>query len=170
MTAVRQVVNPDPMQARTNARLAAVQALYQMEATGAGVDSVILEFRMHRLGGEVEGRLLHEADDDYFAALVLGVVRLQAKIDPMIERRLAKAWTLARLDATARAILRASAYELLHNVDVPARAIMNEYVEIANAFSSGDDLRFINAVLDAVAHDLRPEEFTSGAAGRAIPS
>lgn len=154
------------MQARTNARLAAVQALYQMEAIGEGVENVILEFRTHRLGGDIEGRLLHEADEDYFTELLRGVVRLQAKIDPLIEKRLASAWTLARLDSTARAILRAAAYELVHRAETPARAIINEYLEIANAFFGDDDPRFINAVLDAMARDIRAEEFSGDQARR----
>lgn len=159
-------MNSDPMQARTNSRLAAVQALYQMEAGGAGVESVILEFRTHRLGGDIEGRLLHEADEDYFVDLLRGVVRLQAKIDPQIEKRLAKSWTLARLDSTARAILRAAAYELIHRADTPAKAIINEYLELANAFLGDEDRRFINAVLDAMARDIRADEFAGGQARR----
>lgn len=156
----------DPMQSRTNARLAAVQALYQMEAVGAGVESVILEFRTHRLGGDIEGCLLHEADEEFFSELLRGVIRLQSKIDPQIERRLAKSWTLARLDATARAILRAAAFELASRPDIPARSIINEYLEIANAFFGEDDPRFINAVLDVLARELRADEFESAANGR----
>lgn len=159
-------MNSDPMQARTNSRLAAVQALYQMEAGGAGVESVILEFRTHRLGGDIDGRLLHEADEDYFVDLLRGVVRLQAKIDPQIEKRLAKSWTLARLDSTARAILRAAAYELIHRAETPARAIINEYLELANAFLGEDDPRFINAVLDAMAREIRADEFAGDQARR----
>src|SRR3990167_3114652 len=154
------------MQARTNSRLAAVQALYQMEAGGAGVESVILEFRTHRLGGDIDGRLLHEADEDYFVDLLRGVVRLQAKIDPQIEKRLAKSWTLARLDSTARAILRAAAYELIHREITPARAIINEYLELANAFLGAGAPRFINAVLDAMARDIRADEFAGDQARR----
>ena len=154
------------MQARTNSRLAAVQALYQMETGGAGVESVIVEFRAHRLGGDIEGRLLHEADEDFFIDLLRGVIRLQSKIDPRIERRLAKSWTLARLDATARAILRAAAYELIHRAETPAPAIINEYLELAKAFFGDEDPRFINAVLDAMARDIRAEEFADGQARR----
>ena len=150
------------MQARTNSRLAAVQALYQMEASGVGVESVIVEFRTHRLGGDIEGRLLHDADEAFFMELLRGVIRLQTKIDRLIEKRLAKSWTLARLDSTARAILRAAAYELVHRADIPARAIINEYIEIANAFFGDEDPRFISAVLDAMARDLRAEELTGG--------
>lgn len=154
------------MQARTNSRLAAVQALYQMETGGAGVESVIVEFRAHRLGGDIEGRLLHEADEDFFIDLLRGVIRLQSKIDPRIERRLAKSWTLARLDATARAILRAAAYELIHRAETPAPAIINEYLELAKAFFGDEDPRFINAVLDAMARDIRAREFSDVQARR----
>ncbi len=154
------------MQARTNARLAAVQALYQMEAADVGLESVILEFRTHRLGGDIDGNALHDADDEFFAELMRGVIRLQSKIDPLIEKRLAKSWTLPRLDATARAILRAASFELLSRPDIPARSIINEYLDIANAFFVGDDPRFINAVLDAIARDARLEEFEDAGDGR----
>lgn len=139
-----------------------MQALYQMEASGVGVESVIVEFRTHRLGGDIEGRLLHDADEDFFMELLRGVIRLQTKIDRLIEKRLAKSWTLARLDSTARAILRAAAYEFVHRADIPARAIINEYIEIANAFFGDEDPRFISAVLDAMARDLRAEELAGG--------
>lgn len=154
------------MQARTNSRLAAVQALYQMETGGAGVESVIVEFRTHRLCGDIDGRLLHEADEDFFVDLLRGVIRLQSKIDPQIEKRLAKSWTLARLDSTARAILRAAAYEFIHRADTPAPAIINEYLELAKAFFGDEDPRFINAVLDAMARDIRADEFAGGRTGK----
>lgn len=153
-------MRPDPMQAKTNARLAAVQALYQMDAVGAGVETVILEFRTHRLGGEIEGSLLHEADEDFFIALVRGVVSAQEKIDREIEQRLAGGWTLGRLDATARAILRSAVYELIHTSATPARVVINEYAEIAKAFFN-DDASFINAVLDASARRIRGDELSA---------
>ena len=155
------------MRARTNARLAAVQGLYQMEAGGAGVESVIDDFRDHEIGATIDGRPLHEADIDYFAEVVRGVIRLQAKIDPLIERRLKAPWTLHRLDATARGILRAAAYELIHRADFPARVVINEYLEIAKAFFGDDDPKFINAVLDAMARETRSGEFESDRLGRA---
>lgn len=143
---------------RTVSRLGAVQALYQLDMTGAGVETVILEFRTTRLGGELEGVALHDADDAFFEDLVRGVVRLQARLDPFIQRKLAKNWTLARIDSTARAILRAGLFELTERADVPARVVIDEYVEIANAFFDGDEPAFINGVLDAAARDLRKEE------------
>jgi N utilization substance protein B len=133
--------------ARSSARLAAVQALYQMETSGAGVESVIAEFIEHRLDG---------ADGGHFADILRGVVERQRKIDPLIDRHLAKHWTLARLDATARAILRAGVYELIARDDIPAAAAIDEYVELARAFfDDGDEPRFINAVLDAAAREAR---------------
>lgn len=145
---------------RTAARLAAVQALFQMDAAGAGVESVIREFIDHRLDGEIEGAPLHEADADFFADVTRGVVSSQRRIDPYIERQLAKNWTLARLDATARAILRAGLFELIMRADVPYRVVIDEYVEIAKAFfGEGDEPRFVNAVLDAAARDARPDEY-----------
>lgn len=136
-------------QARSAARLAAVQALYQMEASGAGVEGVIAEFIEHRL--DADG-----ADAEHFADVLRGVVERQRKIDPLIERHLAKNWTLGRLDATARAILRAGVYELIARDDVPTAAAIDEYVELAKAFfDDGDERRFINGVLDAAAREAR---------------
>jgi N utilization substance protein B len=145
--------------ARTAARLAAVQALYQMETAGTGVDAVVREFVIHRLGGEIEGAALHEADAEFFADITRGVVANQRRIDPYIERQLARNWTLARLDATARAILRAALYEMTMRPEIPFRVVIDEYVEIAKAFfGDADEPGFINAVLDAAAQDARPDE------------
>ncbi|MEO0400029.1 MAG: transcription antitermination factor NusB [Pseudomonadota bacterium] len=143
---------------RTTARLAAVQALYQMERTGIGVDSVILEFKHHRLGGDIDGVLLHDADDAFFEDAVRGVVRTQTKLDPYLERNLAANWTLKRIDSTARAILRAGLYELTARPDVPANVVINEYVALAKAFFDSDETGFINGVLDKAARELRSEE------------
>jgi N utilization substance protein B len=143
---------------RTAARLAAVQALYQMETAGAGVETVIREFNAHRLGADIEGVSIHDADAEFFADIARGVIEMQRKIDPVIERNLAANWKLHRIDATARAILRAGVFELSRRADIPFRVVIDEYVELANAFFEGDEPRFINAVLDAVARDARKEE------------
>lgn len=148
---------------RSQARLAAVQALYQMEASGAGAESVILEFRAHRLGAEIDGASLREADPEFFADIARGAVEAQRRIDPFIARCLAKGWTLARLDATARAILRAAFYELMKRPDIPCRAVIDEYVSIANGFFDGAEPKFINAVLDRAAREARPDEFAESA-------
>lgn len=150
-----------PRQARTVARLAAVQALYQMELAGAGVETVVREFADHRFGGDVEGGSgpgetpLAAADEAFFADLVRGVVADQAVIDRAIVRRLAQGWKLERLDATVRAILRAGTFELLRRHDVPVEVAIDEYVELAKAFFDPTEAGFINAALDAVAGDVR---------------
>jgi len=143
------------IQPRSVARLAAVQALYQMEVSGAGVDSVVREFGEHRFDRDVEGERLAAADETFFAELAKGVVTNQAKIDQGIVKRLASGWRLERLDATARAVLRAGAYELMYRPDVPTEVVINEYVEIAKSFFEGPESGFINGALDAIARDAR---------------
>ena len=143
------------IQPRSVARLAAVQALYQMEVSGAGVDSVIREFGEHRFDRDVEGEQLAAADETFFADLARGVVANQAKIDQGIVKRLASGWRLERLDATARAVLRAGAFELMYRSDVPTEVVINEYVEIAKSFFEGPEAGFINGALDAIARDAR---------------
>jgi transcription antitermination protein NusB len=145
--------------ARSAARLAAVQALYQMEASGQGVLATIAEFETHRLGGEMEGERLHGTDRKFFAEILNGAVEVQARLDPYLERQLAKGWTLARIDATARAILRAGLYELIRRPDVPSKVVISEYLEVAKAFFDDDEPKFINAVLDAAARQARADEF-----------
>ncbi len=150
----------DGATARSAARLAAVQALYQMESSGKGVDAVINEFREFRLGSEMDGERLHKADAAFFADILTGTIETQRRLDPYIERQLAKGWKLARLDATARAILRAGLYELIRRPDVPFKVVINEYLDIANAFFDGDEPKFINGVLDSAARAARDDEFT----------
>ncbi|MEE4209574.1 MAG: transcription antitermination factor NusB [Parvularcula sp.] len=146
---------------RTLARLGAVQALYQMEHSGQGVDAVVREFQHHRLGSELDGEAIREADDEFFADLVRGVIDAQKPIDPLINRNLREGWTLKRLDATARAVLRCAGYELVRRPDIPAAVVIDEYVEIANDFfgEGEQEPRFINAVLEASARQARPDEF-----------
>lgn len=145
-------------QSRSVARLAAVQALYQMEVSGTGVEAVVREFSDHRfdraIGGE-EGEALAAADEVFFAELVRGVVAEQRRIDPAIARRLAQGWRLERLDATVRAILRAGAFELAHRPDVPVEVVINEYVDLARSFFEGPEPGFVNAALDGLARDVR---------------
>jgi N utilization substance protein B len=143
------------IQPRSVARLAAVQALYQMEVSGAGVDSVIREFSEHRFDRDVEGEQLAAADETFFAELAKGVVSNQSKIDQGIVKRLASGWKLERLDATARAVLRAGAFELMYRPDVPTEVVINEYVELAKSFFEGPESGFINGALDAIARDAR---------------
>lgn len=151
--------------ARSTSRLAAVQALYQMDISQADVTAVITQFTRHRFGHEVEGAYYDQADEPFFKDLVLGVVRAQREIDPLIGKHLAQGWRLARIDSILRAILRAAAYELQERKDVPLKVIINEYVNIAHAFFSGDEPRVVNGILDAIARQLRAPELGSLAHG-----
>ncbi len=138
------------------ARLAAVQALYQMETAGAGVEAVVREFRDHRFGGDLEVVRLADADEAYFAEIVRGVVGRQAEIDRLVTVRLAAGWKLSRLDATTRALLRAGAWELLAAPDTPTEVVLDEYVELAKAFhEKASEWGFVNGALDAVAREVR---------------
>ena len=143
--------------ARTVARLAAVQALYQMELAGEGVDTVIAEFSNHRFDSDMEGEPLAEADEAYFAEIVRGVVGSQRDIDTAVKARLASNWRLERLDSTLRALLRAGAWELRDRRDVPREIVIDEYVELAKAFFDDAEAKFVNAALDGVARDVRPK-------------
>lgn len=142
-------------QARSVARLAAVQALYQMEVSSAGAETVIREFAEHRFDRDVEDMSLASADEAFFADLVRGVVEHQKQVDLAVARRLAQGWRLERLDATVRAILRSGAYELSHRPDVPTEVVIDEYVELAKSFFEGPEPGFVNGALDAVAQDVR---------------
>ncbi|ATQ42777.1 transcription antitermination factor NusB [Caulobacter mirabilis] len=141
--------------ARTVARLAAVQALYQMEMTGVGGDAVVREFSEHRFDRDIEGETLGEADEAFFAELVKGVVAEQASIDGAVAHRLASGWRLERVDSTVRAILRAGAWELIRRRDVPTEVVIDEYVEIAKSFFEGAEPGFVNGALDGIARDAR---------------
>jgi transcription antitermination protein NusB len=141
--------------ARTVARLAAVQALYQMELGGQGVDTVVEEFRNHRFDADLDGEPLAEADEAWFAEIVQGVVAGQKAIDTAVVARLASGWRIERLDATLRALLRAGAWELREKPDVPREIVIDEYVELAKAFFDAAEAKFVNAALDGVARDAR---------------
>jgi N utilization substance protein B len=141
--------------ARTVARLAAVQALYQLELAGEGVDTVITEFANYRFDGDIDGQVLAEADEEFFAALVRGVVSGRAAIDAAITARLATGWRLERLDSTLRALLRAGAWELRERPDIAREIAIDEYVELAKAFFDPAEAKFVNAALDGVARDAR---------------
>jgi len=141
---------------RSSARLAAVQALYQMELTGMDAETVASEFMEHRFGETVAGEA---PDAEFFGAIVRGVPHHQVEIDRSIARCLSADWKLQRIDSILRAILRAAAFELIARKDVPAKAVIDEYVDIAHAFFSSDEPSFINAALDKLAHRKRAPEF-----------
>ncbi len=144
---------------RSAARLAALQALYQLEIAEGAPDDVIREFIEHRFGREAEAGLMGEQDEVFFTDVVNGVLKNQVEIDQMLARSLAKGWTLARIDAILRALLRGAGYELLKRRDVPARVIIDEYVELARDFFEGDEPKFVNGILDHMAKGNRGEEF-----------
>jgi N utilization substance protein B len=145
-----------PRQARSVARLAAVQALYQMEMSGAGVDAIVREFSQHRFDRDLEGERLAEADEAFFAEVLRGVVMQRATVDAAISRRLAAGWRLDRIDATARAIIRCAVYEMTGTPQTPAEIAIDEYVEVAKSFfGEGAETSFVNGVLDGIARDDR---------------
>ena len=148
-----------PANQRGAARLAAVQALYQMDLGGATLPDVIAEFETNRLGKEVDGEQYRDADAAFFRDIVSGVVGDQRALDPAIDAALTADWRLGRVDATLRAILRSGAFELAHRADVPGRVVISEYVDVAKAFFEGEVPAMVNGVLDTLARQLRPAEF-----------
>ena len=143
---------------RTASRLAAVQALYQIEMAGAPIESVITEFVLHRLGREIDAPDMGDPDPKFFAGLVRGAGLRQSELDRVIAGALTPDWPLERLEAVLRAILRAGAYELLASPDVPAAVVISEYLDISHAFFSGKEPGLVNGVLDRLARTLRPGE------------
>ena len=149
---------------RGAARLAAVQALYQMDIAGKGLNDILAEFESHWLGQEVEGEQYLPAEAAFFRDIVTGVVREQRALDPLIDAALAASWPLKRIETVLRAALRAGAYELEHRKDVPARVVVAEYADVAAAFVERAETGMVNAVLDQLARQLRAEEFAAKAA------
>ena len=148
---------------RGAARLAAVQALYQMDLAATPLNEILGEFEAHWLGREVEGEMYLPAEAAHFRDVVKGVVADQRRLDPMIDAVLTKGWPLVRIETVLRAILRAGVYELDKKPDVPARVVVSEYADIANAFVERDETGMINAVLDQLARQLRAGEFEAAA-------
>jgi N utilization substance protein B len=153
--------------ARSAARLAAVQALYQMDMTAIDMHEVIAEFEAHRLGQEVEGSQYCDAEAAFFRDIVEGVVKEQRQIDPLIDRHLAEGWRLNRVDSILRAILRAGAFEMLKRRDVPARVVITEYVDLAHAFFEGEEPKVVNGILDKLGREERPQDFAREGPGPA---
>lgn len=151
---------PKPI-ARAAARLGAVQALYQMDVGGTDVGETLAQFSSRVVGDDFDDGQCGEADYKHLKEVVDGVVREQKTIDPAVDRILDKAWPIHRLDTTVRAILRAGAYELMFMERVPARVAISEYVDVASAFFDKEEPKFVNGVLDRLARDRRPEDFTA---------
>lgn len=150
---------------KSAARLGAVQALYQMDLAQTPINDIFAEFESHWLGQEVEGTQFPDADVKLFRAVVEGALKEQRRIDPMLDKALASGWPLKRVEAVLRAVLRAGTAELLSRPEVPARVVIAEYVNVAGAFLDKEETGMVNAVLDALAREVRPAEFPgSGAA------
>ena len=146
-------------QRRSVARLYALQALFQMEAAGQVADSVLREFEDHRFGAVYEEGEMAEGDVELFRRTVGDAVNWQARIDQLTDRALVETWPIDRIDPTLRALFRAAGAELVAG-DTPPKVVINEYVEIAKAFfPEGREARFVNAVLDHMAREARPEAF-----------
>jgi transcription antitermination protein NusB len=144
---------------RSAARLAAVQALYEMEVSGKGLTETLTEFEVFWIGREIEGDQYKGADFAFFRDILSGVLMSQGEIDRLIDQTLDRTWPLTRIESVLRAILRAGAYELMKRLDVPVRVAIKEYVDIAAAFFGREESGMMNAVLDAMARHLRAEEF-----------
>jgi len=144
---------------RSAARLAAVQALYQVEMTDAAGSSVAAEFVKHRIGQEIDGDDYVAADPKLFGDLVTGTLARMEELDPIITDALTPEWPLDRLEVILRAILRAATFELVARIDTPARVVITEYVDVAHAFFAGKEPGLANGVLDRIARTLRPSEW-----------
>ncbi len=144
---------------KSAARLFATQALFQMEASGQTADAVGKEFEDFRLGAEIDGEAFAEADVDHFRLLIGSAVNWQAKIDQLTDRALVAKWPIDRIDPTIRALFRAAGAELIEG-ETPPKVVVNEFVDVAKAFfPGGREPKFVNAVLDHVAREVRPEAF-----------
>ena len=152
---------------RSNARLAAVQALYQWEASGQRAEAVVKEFADHRLGEIVDDVQLPPADVKLFTMIVLGAAANVAELDDMIAAVLTEEWTVERLEATLRAVLRCGAFELAHREDVPPRVAIAEYVAVCDAFFGAKETGLVNGILDQLARHLRPGDMEPGGSARA---
>ena len=141
---------------RSASRLAAVQALYQQEMEGTPTPSLIHEFHAHRLGATIEGATYADAEQSFFDDLVSGTVARKDEIDALIADRLADGWSLERLDKPMKAILRVGGYELIARADIPVATVINEYLDVADAFYNKREKGFVNGLLDAIAKVARP--------------
>ena len=140
---------------RSAARLAAVQALFQHQMEKTPVTKLIKEFHDHRLGKEIEDDQYHPAEGDFFDDLVIGVASRLEEIDALVDSKLAKGWTLGRLDKTMLQILRCGTFELVAYDDVPIATVIDEYLDVAHAFFNKKDAGFVNGLLDSIAKQVR---------------
>ena len=141
--------------ARAAARLAAVQALYQLEMEGTKLTVLLTEFHHHRLGATIEDVEYADADVTFFDDVVKGVDARREEIDRLVASKLSADWSLERIDKPMRQILRAGTYELLARADVPVGAVISEYLDVTDAFYDRREKGFVNGILDAVAKEVR---------------
>ncbi|MDQ3139393.1 MAG: transcription antitermination factor NusB [Pseudomonadota bacterium] len=146
---------PARSRSRSAARLAAVQALYQQDMEATPLPKLLHEFHQHRLGATIEDVEYADAEIDFFDDVVSGVDARGQEIDALIAAKLAKGWSLPRLDKPMRQILRAGTYELLARIDVPTGSVISEYVDVASAFYDKKESAFVNGLLDAIAKQVR---------------
>ena len=149
------------LEQRAGARLAVVQALYDMDISGKGVLDALAEFEAHWIGREIDGVAHPPAEVAFFRDLLRGTVEEQRQIDPQIDQALTQGWPLRRIETVLRAILRAGTYELMFRRDVPPRAAISQYVDVAHSFYTGDEPGLVNAVLDRIARKVRGDEMTA---------
>ncbi len=150
---------PTKRQMKSAARLYAVQALFQMEVSGQTVEAVRTEFEDHRFGADYDGDEMIEGDVRHFRAVLDRAVNYQGRIDQLTDRALVAKWPIARIDPTLRALFRAAGAELVEG-DTPPKVAINEYVDVAKAFfPDGKEAKFVNAVLDHMAREAKPEAF-----------
>jgi N utilization substance protein B len=140
---------------RSAARLSAVQALYQQEMDGTPLARLLDEFHQHRLGAEIDDERYTQAEVAFFDDIVRGVTARAEEIDATIEAHLASGWNLARLDKPLRQILRAGTYELMARIDVPTKAVITEYIDVADAFYDKRETGFVNGILDKIGKKVR---------------
>jgi|TARA_R110002072_G_scaffold49863_19_gene135041 N utilization substance protein B len=144
---------------RRATRLAAIQALYQIEITNVAGNAVVAEFLQYRLREDLDGITLGRIDETLFQAIVLGVREQQEELDDMLTAVLADGWKVERLESLLRLILRAGTWELSNRLDIPAKAAITEYVDIAHGFFTGREPAMANGMLDKIARALREEDF-----------
>lgn len=149
------------LEQRSGARLAVVQALYDMDISGKGVLDALAEFEAHWIGREIDGVAHPPAEVAFFRDLLRGTVEEQRQIDPQIDQALTQGWPLRRIETVLRAILRAGTYELMFRKDVPPRAAISQYVDVAHSFYTGDEPGLVNAVLDRIARKVRGDELSA---------
>ncbi len=156
MTAAPQKLPPGAR--RSAARLASVQALYQMDMASTDIQDIVHEFTSYRFASSEYNKGSAQPDATFFKELLQGVMRCQRDIDPVVDEQLAAGWRLVRIDSILRAILRSALFELMERPDVPVKVVINEYIDVAHAFFDAEEPRVVNGILHNLAGRYRPNE------------